>query len=306
MGRKADELRDELELVEAERRALQRQNAELLAELDNLKNKASGIVTSAPRPAHEDIDTEPTGPAKPGAIPGYQIRHNEISIGGEMVTIATFEDNHSADLQAIQELHRPPPQPEKVETSLDVVRANNRERASLQDSARLNNALISRVASAMKVDRWDSDGTEILEKCQRWANFVYWITKRQANASGDVANELGTVLTALVAPADLAKWIMSKTADTVPQVVREVAETRSGPSDRTVSREELLWILNTCKAVADTPSRGVLLGANTQNYLNAFSWLDEALETDRGTRELLSLINLVLLPFLTGRGRPTA
>ncbi len=277
MGRKADELREELELVEAERRALQVQNAELQDKLD----RAQGLNQA-------ELGL--------GPVRGPRIADEDG------VEIFRAEQAAAADLQAIQELHRPPPQPDKVETSLDVVRANNAERASLQTSARLNNALISRIASALRVTTWDVDGTEILEKCQRWDAFAHWLKQRQKNATGAVANEIGTVLAALVAPMDLAKWIMDKTAETVPECAVEVAGSPVGrlPDDYlgTVTREQLLWIRNSCGFVADGPSKGVMLGSEVDNYTAAFSWLDAALKTERGTNELLALLNMVLLPFL--------
>lgn len=294
MGRKSDQLRDELDLVEAERRALSRQVNDLLAENDVLRNQAAGVTTSAPRVPSTAWEQSAVALGKvlekTGADPEALVRHAFETIPGEETQRAARED-----LQAIEELHRPPPQLDKPESALDVVRANNAERSSLQDSARRNNQIISRVASALRVDQWDADGTQILEKAQQWASFAHWIKQRQKRApSQEIANELATVLTALVAPSDLAKWIMTREespGEQMPAVVLEVAQSPAGTDSRieaSVTKANLSKLLNVVIAARHiNPTAG-----------DGSEWLSLALMSERGTQELLNLLNLVLLPLL--------
>jgi hypothetical protein len=158
-----EELERELTVLQAENEDLRKDKRSLQDELERVLAAAAGegvsaiALASAGAPEH-----------------AVALARNEI----EKVRAAI-----EPDLQAIRELHNPPPDAGKVETSLDVVQANNRERAELQRRAGVMGNLLSRLAALFRVERWDlragdhgeGDGTEgsvLLEAAQKVAASV--------------------------------------------------------------------------------------------------------------------------------------
>jgi len=274
VGKKSERLQEDIDILEAENMALRAR----IVELEGGSIKDTRGRGTAGFSARSNVLAR--------TVPAVQPDEPHELVGTDLTT--EFEPAERAavsDLQAIQELHRPPPPVDKPETALDVVRANNAERSALQHTTKLQGNLIGRIASAMRVTKWDQDGTEILDKAMQWSTFAHWIKQRQKLATGAVANELGTILAALVAPTDLAAWIMTKTADQVPESALEVASNpESGPPldlNRRVGIDELKKLLYWSPKDDDVAW-----------------WLDAALRSVRGTQELLNLLNMVLIPFL--------
>lgn len=131
------ELEQELEIRDAE---YDRLSAELRSTQEELERVRSGGALA--RVDHGDADDAPP------------------ETRAELMSLRQSVDT---DLQALDELRRPPPlSSDPMESTLDIVRANQRERAELQARTVTANNLLSRIAGAVGLDRWDEAGGEIL------------------------------------------------------------------------------------------------------------------------------------------------
>lgn len=135
------ELETEISILEVEVARLSNENRDLQGEIDRLRGLAAGAGVELAMLAPANTPT------------------TEIQVAVAMQAL-------DADRQAIQELHNPPPPPGKVESTLDVVRANNLERAALQAQVARLSGVVSRVGAAIGVDTWGDDGAELLLRAQ--------------------------------------------------------------------------------------------------------------------------------------------
>ena len=208
----------------------------------------------------------------------------------------------------------------KGDSLAGAIEHNRTQRAELDTALTRSRAIVNRVAASLQVGQWDADGTEIVEKAQRWAVFAFWLKKRVKELRDEMRlhadptfqhavalriGELDTVLTALVAPKDLARYVTSKPAtETLPKSALELAEMEMpkptntfldahfNTSDLAILR---LLVGIGCEQVERTPAadRGrVDTVARILNVLTAVR--DSALVTN----EFLSMMNLFILPLL--------
>lgn len=164
-----DELQQDLEIAEVENESLRKQVRTLQDEIDRERGRTK-LVEEAATAAGVALAI-PTTPA--------EAEHLELA-----ATRAGIED----DLQAITELHNPPPRDGKAESTLDVVRANNRERAELQTRLAAANAIVSRIAAIVRVSTWDVEGTEIRNAVQRFEHLGFHIARQRTQVARDIAN----------------------------------------------------------------------------------------------------------------------
>jgi hypothetical protein len=198
---------------------------------------------------------------------------------------------------AIAELERPSPPPEKKESLTDIVRANNLERAALNVSAARSNTILSRVASALGVQRWDHDGSEILEKAQRFTTFPHWLKQRlkaydakSGNATEWVlAEELRVILAAFMAPGDLSTFIIDRKPATVTPAMVAAAE-EPPPEYKLMSHADLIELRDASATFA--AERGQV----------APPWLAMIVKSEVVSRDFVDLMNLVILPALQRAG----
>ncbi len=137
-----EDLEQELAIAEGERDRAVAETRALQEEIDRLRGLAAGA------------GVESSALVVPGTSEADR---------ADMVLARTELDSQ---LQAIAELHNPPPTAVKPESALDVVRANNKERGELQERLRAAIGIISRVAASLGVDTWAEDGQEILDAAQ--------------------------------------------------------------------------------------------------------------------------------------------
>ncbi len=275
MGRKSDELREELGIVEAERDKYMQLTTELQLEVDRLTNargRAVAITTTA-----GDEDREP-------AVAVDRIADAERAIG---------------------ELRNPPAPINPVESLTEIVRANNHERSELNTRFSRANTALNRIASALGVTHWDHDASEVLERAQRFATFSHWLGRRLKECEDGMrtdttstpvnihlaqADAFRGILTALVAPEALSKFVRERKPPTSTPAMFAAAtipDVATGTFlDKLVTREDLIWLRDAAAVYA----------AERQQI--APEWLALVVKSEVATADLLDLLNLVMMPML--------
>lgn len=304
MGRKADALLEELEIVEGERDAYRRRTAELEAELAVAKGTAAIPVGALIKrnadtgemevrsPNAQDLLAVTTRAWANGEATAEELRA-AIDHADRAESTSRIADAESA----IAELVRPGPPPEKQDTLTDIVRANNRERAELNVTSARTNTILSRVASALGVPRWDHDGTEILEKAQRFTTYSHWLKQRlkgyeaKSNNATEIilAEEVRTVLAAFVAPEHLSKYIIERKPSAITLAMAAAAE-EPAPEYKLMNRADLLELRDA--SAAHAAERGKV----------APPWLAMIARSEMVSNDFVDLVNLVILPALQRAG----
>lgn len=138
------ELEQDLSILEAELQSEKKTNYEMARELEMLRGQLD-LTRKAAEKAGVSLAIVPSSPAEAEAQALEQVR-------------AGIAD----DVDAIDELRNPPFDGGKAESARDIVRKNQQERAELQARSAMANNVLSRVAAAFKIDRWDEGGGERL------------------------------------------------------------------------------------------------------------------------------------------------
>lgn len=91
--------------------------------------------------------------------------------------------------------------------------------AELREGAALARTIVARLAAVMQIDKWDKDGTELLERAQRWEGWKHELKRRirALRASGlnqaefdfnkGIADELQRQLERLMSGKEMADWL---------------------------------------------------------------------------------------------------
>lgn len=322
MGKKADALREDLDITEAELRAEMKENATLRQVIADLAAKQGIPVTVFDRHGQAIVSVAggaPTGVLAPQVVlapdrppTALAITHGEHQLGPDG-SLVPAEDPAVADARAaIAELVMPSGRPEPTESLEDIVRRNNWERQTLHDNQRVSNALISRVASALQVTKWDADGTEILEKAQRFSVFVHFLSKRlkalvtlngNGGAGSDpdndlvdrtrgqqrqaVIDELRTIISALVAPPAVSKFLHEKSP---PRVTQGIFDTALEPEAQVgdLTRSDVLALRDAWAVYA----------AERGGTPNRVDWLLSLVKSEVAVKEFVEIVNILLVPTL--------
>lgn len=161
-----------------------------------------------------------------------------------------------------------------------------------------NRGIVGRVASAMQIGQWDAEGTEILEKVQRWETFKHVLGRRireldgaaRADQSdpvpGPIARELESHLARLMAPKEFAKWLENKPKGTVSAAVAEVAALPV-PEFTAFTVQHLTHLANHVRE----PVHG-----DNRIYLDETIW--DVAHSATASEEFVRLMNLVILPIV--------
>jgi hypothetical protein len=126
-----DDLEQEIAILESEAEAKDKQLYEMRLELDQLRGAAekAGVSLVVATPLEQEKQA---------------LDHVRAGI--------------NSDLQALDELRNPPQIADgKPESNLDIVRANQRERADLQATVARGNNTLSRIAAALKLEKWNDE-----------------------------------------------------------------------------------------------------------------------------------------------------
>lgn len=130
--------------------------------------------------------------------------------------LAAVRASLESDLQAINELRLPPPlgNDAPVETPLDIVRANQRERAALQERMAMANNALSRICAALKIDRWDQDGgSAIVDKVNHFAALELRVARKLATLKKGKEMDL-----AIAAQIGILEWVLDANKTTKVEV----------------------------------------------------------------------------------------
>ncbi len=164
--------------------------------------------------------------------------------------------------------------------------------------------IIQRVAGAMQIGQWDADGTELVERAQRWDGFKHalrksldvWRARASSFASNDgdptgaIVLELSGFLALLTSHKDLAAWLKNKPKVAASEITLSLASERV--TGQLFSTENLGDIV-ICLQQTDVDRAGSLW---TRDKMTA-------IECSRVARdEFINLMNLVILPILARQG----
>lgn len=199
------------------------------------------------------------------------------------------------------------------ESLAEAVAHNKAERSDLLDRLTNANLIVGRLAAALGVGQWSQDGVEIVEKAQRFSVFAHWLKRRHNDAmqrldlaktvvdqaDGDevavlereaVVAELRTIISALVAEKDLAKYIQTK-ATTVGKSVLDLAE-HGAPA-----RVDAPW-LDRPFTVTDVKTLAGIGVTESSRPVQLLALLDAVTRSQVAMEDLVTFMNLVVLPTL--------
>ena len=167
-----DELEQEVAILEAENEQAKRELHQLRAELAAAKGTATALALRA-KNAGVELEESPE-----------DVERSELDETRKAI---------ETDLQALDELHNPPPpsiDQDKAMTSLDVVRHNNEQRAIMDRSLSAAGQLISRIAAIVRIDDWsatrDPEGRAIINAVQRFEHLSFYVSKKRKDAERDM------------------------------------------------------------------------------------------------------------------------
>jgi len=195
----------------------------------------------------------------------------------------------------------------KGDSLAQAIEHGHAQTADLRDGATQARMIVNRIAAVMQIGKWDADGTELLERAQRWENWKHELKQRirvlrtafGSAASEDsrlnrhIADELDRHLARLMAPKELADWLMANERAGVtvkveagPTVPPYPFEFRSG---------DIVPILAALESRADVTIIEKLGTTRTEGLVTAFRDISlSRVSTDEFARTM----NAVILPIL--------
>jgi len=190
------------------------------------------------------------------------------------------------------------PQVSKGDSLQQAMQHNSSMRQHLDSAVTRARAIIARIAAAMQIATWDDDGTELIEKIQRWETYKHVMSRRIKNlrkpGADDAENkvnqamsdELETHLAQVMAPKEFAKWLENKPRGTVntKAVMDLVAAPATPPGEFLMSDlTDLTALLKNTDGTVSSKARELLVEVNTSTV---------------AAGEFVRLMNLVILPIV--------
>lgn len=191
----------------------------------------------------------------------------------------------------------------KGDTLGEAISHNRAAQQSLELELGKAREIIQRLAGAMQISQWDVDGTELVERAQRWDGFKHALRKSLdvwrarasspdlgagTNPTGAIVLELSGFLALLTSHSSLAAWLKNK-----PKVASDaLLSVASDPPLTTFSKESLSDIV-TCLHATEVDRAGS-------------SWtvakMTSVMDSSVASAEFVNLMNLVILPILARQG----
>jgi hypothetical protein len=198
----------------------------------------------------------------------------------------------------------------KGDSLAQAIEHNAAERDHLHTELTRARAIISRIAAAMQIGTWDADGTQILEKVQRWETLKHVLSRRihelrsgSPDPSGNIgkqwhaarpaiAIELEHHLARLMAPKEFAKWLEGKPPGVVTPAVAELAEQPPATDQAATEMMSAGDIVRLSRVIRQSVDVSDVLIGFLDRVFGAMARSVEA------SSEFLNLMNLVVLPLL--------
>jgi hypothetical protein len=189
------------------------------------------------------------------------------------------------------------PQLSKGDSLAASIQHNAAMRQELDEKLTQAREIIAKIAAAMQISKWDADGTEILEKIQRWESFKHVLARRIQYLSGPSGNgvpethkfcadELRSHLARLMAPREFAKWLENRPKGTVTAQVAEIANLPV-PTFDPFTPAHLLDLVDRLRQAPEGRSSGYL-GRAIQDIAHSAT----------AAGEFVRLLNLIVLPLV--------
>lgn len=245
---------------------------------------------------------------------GIDPASTSAGITDEMI-LAAVERLRNPQLGSFADLHpteRPSMAMTKSDSLAEAIVHNQKERSDLSTGLAQARNIVNRLAGALNVPLWNADGDEIVEKAQRFGVFAYWLRKRlhaadaqvdafttsplpvvpRADVEKAVADELRTILSALISDKELARILQNKPVK-VSKTILDLAETPapSGTTylDHAFDPDDVMWIHQELKKVSTTRHPRVD---------QLFLVFERMAKSAAATEEFVSLMNAIVLPVL--------
>jgi hypothetical protein len=253
-------------------------------EVDHQIDRMEAQGLTAPREASGALVRRDTSdaysPRDPDLDALERMRTTILAIGGELGLNVT-ESRHDEALAAIhEEILRVKNLGADVEAesgskflsagkSLGQAIAHDHAQAEdLRDAATQARTIVARLAAVMQIGTWDKDGTELLERAQKWEMWKHDLMKRirelratrpSVTASLDdgdvaqlVARELQRQLDRLLTPKELQNWL--KSMERAGATVKVDAGPLAPPYPFTFAAEDVVVLLLAAQLATDPES----------------------------------------------------
>lgn len=273
-----------------EKKELREENAELRQRVRDLEGRA-GQPTALERVdgSSRPLANTPAVLEKVAAELGIE-SHGDVDIGVEILSAIDRIKNPDGDFGD-------GPQVTKGDSLAQAIEHNAAERQELHRGVAAARMIVQRVAGALGVIQWDADGTEILEKAQRFGTFAYALKRRgeQYVKQGLLtwAGVVRVILIELVAPKDLAKFVAQ--LPEAPQSMVDQATEPAPPTEDQLSLRDVQTITNALSNSAGTsPAAFDERGRSDSARLR--SLFVEITNSTEATASFRTMMNLVILP----------
>jgi hypothetical protein len=189
----------------------------------------------------------------------------------------------------------------KGDTLGEAISHNRAAQRNLELELGKARAIIQRVAGAMQISQWDADGTELVERAQRWDGFKHalrksldvWRARAEVSRQSDfpdgsaaIVLELSGFLALLTSHKELAAWLKNKPKVASGVVLSLASE---GPTQgRQFTSKDLASL--------------ALIVGNGVGMTDGSVWLTSISDSSVANAEFVNLMNLVILPILARQG----
>lgn len=186
------------------------------------------------------------------------------------------------------------PQISRGDSLATAIEHNLKTSQHLGDELRRSREIIARIAGALQISAWDADGTELVERVQRYYSLKHHISRRtkelyKGNTTQQfAATELQLLLAKIMSNKELAKWLEGKPAGAVNEAVLEAGESPSTPEFRPFVHGDIVRLEQ--------------MFANNKGDDPLVTWLHDDLNgivrSRAASEELVRLMNLIVLPIV--------
>jgi len=194
----------------------------------------------------------------------------------------------------------------KGDTLAQAIQHNARQRTHLDAELTRNRKIVGNIAGAMQISVTDidADGSQLVERIQRWETFKHILTRRirelltgEKTPTDDqnvaIAEELQTLLSLIMSSQEFVKWQRGKPARVVKPAVASLGNVE--PTQATFPAFTAKASLQLTSLVV---SGSVAPGADTPEARYVAEIVTKMSASNAATEEFVRLMNLVILPIL--------